>query len=231
MSEVYRVEKKYLINQETYYRLHHFLEKVMILDPNSINEGYTIRSLYFDSIDDRDFHEKEDGIEIRRKIRLRIYLNDPTFGVLEMKKKVGEIQKKTSLKISLEDCRKMLQGEYGVLLKYDTPFAMECYSMMHMHVYRPKSVVTYERIAYIAKENKIRITFDHHIRGSESNYNIFSSEFNENYLLDPSFVVLEVKYNGFLLGYIKDFLNQVEKEELSVGKYSLSRIISKNYLF
>lgn len=94
MSEVYRVEKKYLINQETYYRLHHFLEKVMILDPNSINEGYTIRSLYFDSIDDRDFHEKEDGIEIRRKIRLRIYLNDPNFGVLEMKKKVGEIQKK-----------------------------------------------------------------------------------------------------------------------------------------
>ena len=34
-----------------------------------------------------------------------------------------------------------------------------------------------------------------------------------------------------LLGYIKDFLDGVEKQELSVGKYSLSRVVSKHYLF
>lgn len=55
---------------------------------------------------------------------------------------------------------------------------------------------------------------------------IFSDDFNENYILDPSLVVLEVKYNGFLLGYMKEFLNLLNKQEISVGKYSLSRIVS-----
>lgn len=231
MNEVYRVEKKYLIEQVQYYKLCRFLDEVMMRDSNSTGEGYTIRSLYFDSLDDRDFHEKEDGIEIRRKIRLRTYKTDPNFGLLEMKKKQGEHQKKTSLRLPVEDCRKIIAGDFGILLKYQSSFALECYSMMQMHAYKPKSVVTYERKAYMAKENEIRITFDHHIRGTESNFDIFSSNLNENMLLDPYLVILEVKYNGFLLGYLKDFLNGVEKQELSVGKYSLSRVISKHYLF
>ena len=231
MNEVYRVEKKYLIEQRQYYELSHYLDKMMIRDQNRDGEGYTIRSLYFDSIDDRDFHEKEDGIEVRRKIRLRTYQTSPDFGLLEMKKKQGERQKKSSMRLPVEDCRKLISGDFGVLLKYQTPFALECYSIMSMHAYRPKSVVTYERKAFMAKENKIRITFDHHIRGTESNYDIFSEHFNENPILDPYLVILEVKYNGFLLGYIKDFLDGVEKQELSVGKYSLSRVVSKHYLF
>lgn len=39
----------------------------------------------------------------------------------------------------------------------------------------------------------------------------------------PFQLVLEVKYNGFLLSYIKDALNDVERSELSVSKYCLAR--------
>ena len=35
--------------------------------------------------------------------------------------------------------------------------------------------------------------------------------------------VLEVKFNGFLLSYIKDMLLPVQKSELSVSKYALAR--------
>ena len=52
--------------------------------------GYPIRSLYFDTPEDRDFHEKEDGIELRRKLRLRCYAPDAAFALLEMKQKQGD---------------------------------------------------------------------------------------------------------------------------------------------
>ncbi|HBT19695.1 MAG TPA: molecular chaperone [Clostridiaceae bacterium] len=231
MNEVYRVEKKYLLEEVQYRKFRHFLEQVMTVDEHSKGDGYTLRSLYFDSLEDRDFHEKEDGLEVRRKIRLRTYMDRPDFGLLEMKKKQGEQQKKSSLKLSLAESKELISGAYGGLLGKSSVFAEECYGVMMMHGYKPKSVVTYERKAFVAKENKIRITFDHHIRGTESNFDIFSPNLNENYLLDPGLVVLEVKYNGFLLSYLKDWLDGLEKQELSIGKYSMSRVISKHYLF
>lgn len=51
----------------------------MTLDSHSSDDGYTIRSLYFDSLEDVDWQEKEDGVEIRRKIRLRNYGSQSNF--------------------------------------------------------------------------------------------------------------------------------------------------------
>lgn len=45
-------------------------------------------------------------------------------------------------------------------------------------------------------------------------------------VLDPFYVVLEVKYNGFLLSYIKSLINGVDRSELSVSKYCLARGVS-----
>lgn len=237
MNKVFREEKKYMITQEVYYRLRHHISQVMQRDRHSENEqyrfakgqGYTIRSLYFDSLEDRDFHEKLDGIELRRKCRLRTYMNDPSFCVLELKKKQGNLQEKTSLRLTREQGERLIEGDYGLLLEINNPFSLDCYQMMSQHIYRPKSVVTYERDAFIAKENKIRITFDQAVRGTESDFDIFSDTLNESPFLDASNVVLEVKFNGFLLQYIKDLLVEVEGEQLSVSKYCLSRKISKHY--
>ena len=80
-------------------------------------------------------------------------------------------------------------------------------------------------------ENKIRITLDHDIKATESNFNIFDTNLNQNLMMNNFFIVLEVKYNGFLLSYIRDILNDCNKSELSVSKYCLGRTISKHYLF
>jgi len=42
-------------------------------------------------------------------------------------------------------------------------------------------------------------------------------------VLDKFNVVLEVKFNGFLLDYIRQFINSINKSELSVSKYALAR--------
>lgn len=238
MNSVFREENKYLITKETSYKLRHKLSQVMHRDRNSEQnlyshrkgEGYTIRSLYFDSLDDRDYHEKIDGIELRRKLRLRTYMHDPSFCLLELKKKQGSNQKKTSYRLTQEQGKRLISGDYGMLLEMNNPFLLECYYMIMQHVYRPKSVVTYERDAFVAKENKIRVTFDQEIRGSESNFDIFSENLIENSFLDESQIVLEVKYNGFLLQYVKDMLEEAAHNQLSVSKYCLSRKISKHYM-
>ena len=41
--------------------------------------------------------------------------------------------------------------------------------------------------------------------------------------LAPGAVVMEVKYNGFLLDYIRRMINTVDQSELSVSKYMLAR--------
>lgn len=238
MINVNREEKKYVITRDTYYKLRHQLSQVLNRDFHSEHskfehrkgEGYTIRSLYFDSIDDRDYWEKLEGIEVRRKCRLRTYMNDPSFCMLELKKKQGQYQKKTSLRLTREQGERLIQGDYSMLLDINNSFSLDCYQLMTQYVYRPMSVVTYEREAFVAKENKIRITFDQYIRGSESNFDIFSKVLPEIPFFDPYYIVLEVKYSGFLLQYIKDLLVELEKEQLSVSKYCLSRTVSKHFL-
>lgn len=231
MNEVLRQEKKFLISLEQMYRHSHHLSQIMHEDPHNGAEGYRIRSLYFDTLEDRDFEEKEEGIELRRKIRLRNYDPSADFAILEMKQKQGALQKKRSLRMSREDALALTRRDYGVLLKYKEPFAAECFGLMNSWCYIPKTVVEYKRRAFIAKENKIRVTFDHHLIATESNFNIFDEQLLMNTVLDPYLAVLEVKYNGFLLSYIKDMLRECESSETSVSKYCLARSISKHYIF
>ena len=143
--------------------------------------------------------------------------------MLEIKQKQGAFQKKRSLRLNREDAQRLIAGQHGILLHYDEPFAAECYGLMNRLCYRPKAVVEYQRQAFIAKENRIRVTFDHHIIATESRFDLFAPDLNLYPVLDPFNAVLEVKYNGFLLSYIKAAVSQVNRSELSVSKYCLAR--------
>ena len=229
MREVLRQEKKYLMSYEQFRKLDNTFEKVLHPDPHNGVTGYAVRSLYFDTLQERDFYE--DGLEIRRKIRLRTYDPASDFAMLEMKQKQGDNQKKRSLRVSREDAIELSQGRYGCLLGYEDPFAKECYGLMTMMLYRPKSIVEYQRKAYVASENKTRITFDFAIKATESDFRLFSPTLNQNPVLDPYLVVMEVKYNGFMLSYIKQMVSLEGKSATSVSKYCLSRSAGLHYVF
>ena len=226
MNDVLREEKKFAINAGDGVMLKSRLGQVMHGDIHNGLQGYTIRSLYFDTPDDNDFNDKVDGLEIRRKIRLRIYDPKSDFAMLEMKQKQGPYQRKRSLRLSREDAEKLCRGDYRPLLGYTDPFAAEVYALMHWKCYRPKTIVEYLRQAYVAKENHIRVTIDSRIRATEANFDLFSENLPMYPVLDPYKMVLEVKFNGFMLSYIKDALNCVKRSELSVSKYCLARSVS-----
>ncbi len=229
MNEVLRQEKKYLMNIDEMKRLSGKLSQVLMEDKHNGANGYSIRSLYFDTPYDTDFHGKVDGLLLRKKIRLRIYDPKAETAMLEMKQKEGMYQRKRSLRLSRADASALITGQYEVLLKYRESFAAECYGVMCTQGYRPKTVVEYLRKAYIARENSIRITFDSKIIATEARYDIFAEDLNLYPVMDPFNVVLEVKYNGFLLSYIKNLLDAADRSELSVSKYCLARGISQSF--
>lgn len=170
-----------------------------------------VRSLYFDTLGNKDFEEKLAGVECRRKMRLRIYSPQSRTALLEMKQKQGSNQLKRSLTISREHAEELMKGHYEVLLEYSDPFATECYGVLKTNCYIPKVIVEYKRMAFVFKENDTRITFDSNISASK-----LTGRFLEEYagcfpVIHPGCVVMEVKYNNFLLAYIKIFCKSVIK--------------------
>lgn len=224
--DVLRQEKKYLMSLSETKSLYCLLSKVLHEDENNESSGYLVRSLYFDTLFNHDYYEKEDGMDYRKKIRVRVYSSKAKTAKLEMKEKFGNNQRKRSLTISKEQALSMIEGNYEFLTSMEEPFAMELYLLMSMNLYRPKCIVEYDRVAFIVPENNTRLTLDMNIRASESDFNIFSDELNLYPVTSPDDVTLEVKFNNFLLGYVKDLLDSCGKVQVSNSKYILSRSMS-----
>lgn len=223
MNEVIRQEKKYMLSYDQFRVLDKKISCVLNPDKHNGGSGYRVRSLYFDKTGDGDYNDKINGTEIRRKIRLRVYPPEFNLAMLEIKQKQGDYQKKRSVAITAAEARELCKGEYKCMQNHSEPFAGECYSIMNTGMYRPKTIVEYQRKAYCVSENKTRITFDYDIKATESSQNLLSPELNMYPVADFYQVILEVKYNGFLLGYVKDLLDNCGKIPVSASKYCLGR--------
>lgn len=221
---VTRVEKKYEINEFTAMNLKSILCKTLIQDSHNTNDGYMVRSLYFDTFYNNDYFDKENGLEYRRKIRLRTYDPRSQFLKLELKQKEGDYQHKYSLTIPKNMAQRLLDGHYEVLKELNNDFADKLYTIMQTNLYRPKCIVEYKRLAYIVKENNTRITIDSDLKSSESNMDIFNPSLSLNTVTSKT--ILEVKYNNFLLSYVKDIIDNTNKSQTSASKYFMSRYIS-----
>ena len=218
---VVRTEKKYSISPYQQNRLLYRLERIMSSDKHSGIGGYMVRSLYFDSIYDNDYFDKISGLEVRKKIRLRIYSPEQKTVKLELKQKQGSAQKKISLSITKELAEEMIHGHYTGLAELNSDLALTFYQILETGLYRPKCIVEYHRIAFAEECNDTRITMD-----SEIGMSPFCDYFFDKQLsLIPGReeTVLVVKYNGFLLSNIKQVLDFADASELSISKYAMSR--------
>lgn len=231
VRQVLRKEKKFLVDIASAKRLEFGLGSVLRPDPHNGFNGYPVRSLYFDTPHERDFVEKLWGTDPRRKVRLRVYSPQADFALLELKQKQGENQRKRGLRVSRQEAERIIAGDLSPLLEHPEPFAAEIHALMSINGYRPKTIVEYQRRAFVAQENKIRVTLDSEIRATELCFDIFSSQLCMYPVFDPFNTVLEVKYDGFLLSYVRDVLNTVDKSELSVSKYCLARNVAMGYQF
>ena len=133
--------------------------------------------------------------------------------------------------MSRQEARALIEGDFSPLLQHPEPFAAEMHALMSINGYRPKTIVEYQRRAFIAQENETRITLDGNVRATEFSRDLFNPQLCMYPVLDPFNIVLEVKFDGFLLSYIRTLLNSADKSELSVSKYCLARSVCMGYQF
>ncbi|MEG2192706.1 MAG: polyphosphate polymerase domain-containing protein [Oscillospiraceae bacterium] len=220
---VLRNENKYLLSDTQYYQLKSYFSKVLHSDIHNGKSGYLVRSLYFDTIGDKDYFDKLDGVSQRRKLRLRIYSPQDEIVKLEMKQKSGDLQRKRSLSLTRQQAQGLIKGDLSVLELIQQPFAQECLNVMSTEVYRPKCIVEYHRHAFVADANDIRITFDTNISAVPSSFGFFEPTIFGCPILPFGNTVMEVKYNHFLLSYIKDIVSKCDTSATAVSKYCLAR--------
>ena len=227
--DVKREENKYLVSFVDARNMQNKLSKVLNLDENSKKESYSIRSLYFDSINDIDYNDKLCGREDRKKIRLRTYDPKSNKCKLEVKKKHGDLQNKISLWITKEEAKELINGNFKVLYNYfDNEDAKYIYTTMTLGCYRPKVLIEYKRIAYTFKEFDTRLTFDFDIKSSESNFNLFDEKINYLNVFNDN-IILEVKFNGKLMNFISKILNEYNLKNISYSKYLYSRQVFNSF--
>lgn len=109
---LYRNELKQYINQADCTVLRRRLDVVCGKDTHvSENGKYKIRSLYFETPDNKACVRSFDGVNDREKFRLRCYNDDFSFIKLEKKSKSGGYGNKITAPVTTEECEKIISGD------------------------------------------------------------------------------------------------------------------------
>lgn len=229
-----RKEYKYLLHKD---KLDQFRERLMPfveIDKYARNKQgneYKVRSIYFDTGRMDYFTEKDAGVKIRKKFRIRGYDDTKTNSTifLEVKRKNNEIVWKNRAPVKFEDIQKLFitrDSDNLVIASDSFPKAVDDANVFLYYLYRqylvPVILIVYDREPFYSKFNTdLRITFDKNIRSKVcSSLDGIFAEHKEVYALND-YLVLEIKFNfGFPLwleNIVKDF-NLVRQ---AVSKYSI----------
>lgn len=227
-KELYSLRKeiKYVVPLGKALAIRDRLDRLLERDSHCTDGPYSVRSLYFDSVNNIDFAEKLAGVRDRKKVRLRIYDKDASFCKLEIKQKSDDRQQKLSLIVSESDARELARGNSKALHRYfdSSETSRKAYGIMVQGQYRPVAQIEYDRLAYKYPLYDTRITLDMNIRSSESNLDLFSSEVCYTPVMREN-AVLEVKYSGKLMGFLSAVFAQFDLTQGTYSKYCAGRQI------
>jgi len=221
--EVRRKEVKYFVSRPDFLAAESVLDKALERDSHDRGKGYFIRSLYFDTLENRAFEEKMAGVERRKKIRLRIYDLKAKMAKLEIKNKVNDCILKESIWVKREDAERLQSGDFEALLEYEGGIARKAYAELRKYCYRPVVVIDYIRHAFVYPFNNTRITFDTNLKANNIDLNMFDSEIFMKPLLDRGLAVMEVKFDGFIPGIVRE-LAAIKSCNSAISKYCIGRL-------
>lgn len=227
----YRFELKFLCTQIQLKLLESQIGFLMEKDQHSGEKGfYTVRSLYFDDYMNNAIKQKEDGIDYRKKYRIRSYMEgqDEQFS-LEIKYRVKDKIRKESCPISREETAVILEGkslenayekpERKVLRQFEAARDSLCLE--------PAVIVEYDRIPYIYPEGNVRITLDKNICASTENRKFMERDIMATPILETGYHLLEIKYDEYLPDVIRQAVQIISLQKTSFSKYYFCRLVGK----
>lgn len=219
----FRHELKHEITPFDRQILRQRLRAVMQPDPHAQNGRYMIRSLYFDTPEDRALREKLDGVNIREKYRIRLYNGDTSVIRLERKFKHGGLGLKDSAPLTPDEAQAIVDGDVLWMSQSDNDVIVGFYSRIRTQRLMPKVIVDYTREPFVFAAGNVRVTMDYDLRTGLS-----CTDF-----LNPACVtvpskdspcILEVKWDNFLPDVIRDAVQLETRSAGAFSKYAACRM-------
>jgi len=223
-NDVKRLEVKYFIRSEDVQLIAEILSFVMLPDQNCEDlNPYKLSSLYYDSHSNSDLREKLDGVLLRRKYRLRFYNNDYEKAKFEIKRKHGYTISKTSISIDQYEINEVINRNYDCLFGGDNDAEIQD---LYLGNYSPKTIVTYERLAFFLPYNQIRVTLDLNLRTHGFAFNLNNNLDKGISLCPKGHQIIEIKFIDTIPQIILDELSKFFVSRTAISKYSAARLFS-----
>ena len=86
---------------------------------------------------------------------------------------------------------------------------------------RPRVLVDYDRTPFLCRAGNTRITIDENLRTRPYIAHLFASPRAMTPVVDPDQVILEVKFDDFLPGYLADALADIPKVSMAISKFAM----------
>jgi hypothetical protein len=221
----FRHEIKHFINYSDYLQIKNRLRFVAKLDTSSGDNGkYKIRSLYFDNLYDKALLEKLNGINNRKKFRIRFYNDDTSFIRLEKKCKINGLTQKLGTRITKEQCTKILSNDLEWIKDTKDALLVEFYSKCNYLLLKPRTIVDYIREAYIFEPGNVRVTFDMDVKSGLYSKDLYEKDLPSIGSIQNNSIILEVKYDEFLPQVITDLIQTNNRQATAISKYASCRI-------
>lgn len=219
----FRHEVKHQITNHDMLILKQRLSAVMKPDRNAVNGKYEIRSLYFDTFDDKALREKLDGVMTREKYRIRLYNNDASVINLERKFKYGGLGYKTSAHLTAEQAQAIANGDVEWLSHSTDEVLLGFYTKVKNEGLKAKVIVDYTREPFVFSAGNVRVTLDYNIRTS-MNCTDFLNPDCLTVPIENSPCILEVKWDNYLPDVIRDVVQLDCRHNTAFSKYAVSRM-------
>lgn len=225
MGEQYRHELKFLCGEGELRLLEERIRHICPPDSHVGGDGrYTIRSLYFDTCDDRCFYENEAGVDRREKYRIRIYNGKTDVIHLECKETRHGMKRKETCPLSPQQCRQLMKRSAVMSPLPGQELLLRFLTLRSTQLLLPKVIVEYVRTPYVYAAGNVRITFDRFIRSSPEIDKFLEPRVSGRSVMAQDSHVLEVKFDEGLPGAIRELLTSGQDlSRTSFSKYFLCR--------
>jgi len=230
VTEVYRYERKFVVNEQTAIAIRRFVASYLVYDEHMAGagaDGYRVCSLYLDSPSLGLYDQSCNGIKNRFKLRIRFYDDRPDgIAFLEIKRRTTETVHKLRAIVSKAAANRLL-GEgrisHSDLLSNGSGSqrAMNEFTERRQQINAEGVVfVEYRREAFVSKSAEaIRVTFDRNIVARSYTSGCGLSLSQESSPAVTKGVVLELKYNGRAPRWMHDLITTFSLQRLSFPKY------------
>ena len=219
----YRHEWKIALDPGDLFVLRQRLRAVMQPDAHAVDGRYRIRSLYFDTPEDRALREKLDGVSRREKFRIRYYNGELGFIRLEKKSKYAGLGRKDCAALSAAEAQAITDGRLDWMMASGQALVQELYGKMRMQLLRPKTIVDYTREPFVYAPGHVRVTLDYDIRTCLGCSDFLNAACPMLPVPDVP-VVLEVKWDEYLPSVIRRATALKNRSATAFSKYAACRV-------